>query len=283
MFCWVIMFSAWPHLSKSALIQQLPDLQQGIPAALAVVAWLLLWCQCQNWSNPSLWFLAFAAALQSSHNCVCSHRVNRIRGWVQQMAGMHPTATLGCWQGQGTGRTEQLGDKAGLTQLKEALLAVQAQLTAALLPQTVKPSAQVFTKPFLWILSSWCSAKAPEREPWRPSLNATVSISIEWPGGECIWPHLHTHTSLNTPLSWSRHTEPDQLYSSIFAPTSSLYCFLCSSCLQHKLVKTRSQSLFLLLIFGSSGTLIKQSAKHMQLKIVTERPGSFETSPAFDN
>lgn len=64
------------------------------------------------------------------------------------MAGMHPTATLGCWQGQGTGRMEQLGDKAGLTQLKEALLAVQAQLTAALLPQTVKPSAQVFTKPF---------------------------------------------------------------------------------------------------------------------------------------
>lgn len=105
-------------ISPACLIQQLPDLQQGIPAVLAAVAWLLLWCQCQNWSSPSLWFPASAAALWSRHNCVCSHRANRIRAWIHQMAGRHQTATLGCWQGQGTGRTEQLGDTAGLTQLR---------------------------------------------------------------------------------------------------------------------------------------------------------------------
>lgn len=74
-------------ISPACLIQQLPDLQQGIPAALAVVAWLLLWCQCQNWSNPSLWFPASAAALQSRHSWMCSHRSNRIRGWVHRWQG----------------------------------------------------------------------------------------------------------------------------------------------------------------------------------------------------
>lgn len=129
-------------------------------------------------------------------------------------AGMHPTATLGCWQGQGTARMEQLGDKAGLRQLKVALLGVQPQPTV-LLPQTIQAfslaagSEGMESSPNLsceHCPPSWPSAKAPEGELWTP-LNATAPQSTEWPVGQCIWSHLFTlKHPLKTPLSWSRHT-----------------------------------------------------------------------------
>lgn len=144
-FCWVINFSAWPHLSKSVCLLPQPSLPppaaprsaEGVPAALAMLAWLLLWCQCQNWSNPSsLCFPASAAALQSRHKCVCSHRANRSRDGLTGM--LWPKSHAGQLAGQGSARMEQLGDRAGLRQLKEAVLGVQPQPTAALLPQTIQ-------------------------------------------------------------------------------------------------------------------------------------------------
>lgn len=128
-FCWVVKFSAWPHLSKSVCLFHQPSLPHPTAPRFAAGNPCCFGCSCLAaplMPVPKLkqplplvpGLPASAAALWSRHNCVCSHRANRIRAWIHQMAGRHQTATLGCWQGQGTGRTEQLGDTAGLTQLR---------------------------------------------------------------------------------------------------------------------------------------------------------------------
>lgn len=92
--------------SPVCLIQQLPSLQQGILQLL----WLQLpGCSFDgsaNLSGPTLWFPPYAAASQSWLNCLWSHRATRMKGWIQQMAQTHLTATLGRWQGQCAGRKE---------------------------------------------------------------------------------------------------------------------------------------------------------------------------------
>lgn len=99
-------------ISPACLIWQLPD--QGIPAALAGVAWLLLWCQSQNWSNPSPSAPQPVLLLPCrAHTAVCAATEQTGSGMGSADARDAPKSPTGLLAGQGTGSMEQLGHKAG--------------------------------------------------------------------------------------------------------------------------------------------------------------------------
>lgn len=144
-FCWAIQFSAWPHLSQSACLFHQPSLphltapRSGDPccSGWGCLAAPLMPEPKLKQSLPLCSPTCAAAALQSTHSCVCSHRANRIRDGVSRCQGCtkepHWAAgRAGHWQ-HGAAWTQSW-----LKQLKVALLGVQPQLTAALSPQSRK-------------------------------------------------------------------------------------------------------------------------------------------------
>lgn len=147
-------------ISPACLIWQLPD--QGIPAALAGVAWLLLWCQSQNWSNPSPSAPQPVCCCLAEHTQLCVQpQSKQDQGWGQQMPGMHQRAPLGCWQGRALAAWSSLDTK--LAEAAEggtagcAATAHSSSLTSeqkGLQPRCWTWRLGEFTKPFLWTLSS---------------------------------------------------------------------------------------------------------------------------------
>lgn len=122
-FCWPIQFSAWPHLSKSVCLFHQPSLPHLTAPRFAAGNPCCFGCAClaaplmpEPKLKQSLPLVPRLCCCLAEQTQLCVQpQSKQDQGWAQQMPGMHQTATLGCWQGQGTARMEQLGHKAGLT------------------------------------------------------------------------------------------------------------------------------------------------------------------------